>query len=69
MEQLFDNYTNKLAKQYKVENIPWLRLTEAVVAIFIILVLLRLQVMETLLKPLKTHPGATFCSVRNPTLL
>ena len=42
MEQLFDNYTNQLAKQYKVENIPWQRVTEAVVAIFIILVLLQM---------------------------
>ena len=42
MEQLFDNYTNQLAKKYKVETIPWLRVTEAVVFIFFILVLLQM---------------------------
>ena len=42
MEQLFDNQINQLAKQYKIETIPWLRVTEAVVVIFLILVLLQM---------------------------
>ena len=42
MEQLFDNYANQLAQQVKMETIPWLRVTEAVVVIFLILVLLQM---------------------------
>ena len=39
-EAAVDKFTGDLAKQYKVETIPWLKVTEAVVFIFLILVLL-----------------------------
>ena len=37
MEKAFDDKVNQLAKQYKIETIPWLKVTEAVVWIFLFL--------------------------------
>ena len=37
MEKQFDDKVNQLAKHYKVETIPWLRVTEVVVWIFLLL--------------------------------
>ena len=40
MEAVFDNAINKFAAANKIETIPWLKVTEFVVAIFLILTLL-----------------------------
>ena len=37
MEKQFDDKINQLAKVYKIETIPWLRVTEVVVWIFLLL--------------------------------
>ena len=42
MEQAFDNYVNTLARANKIETIPWLRVTEAVVYIFLVLTLIQM---------------------------
>ena len=42
MEQAFDNYVNTLARANKIETIPWLRVTEAVVYIFLLLTLIQM---------------------------
>ena len=43
MEQIFDKYTNDLAKKYKIETIPWLTVTKFLVLVFLVLVLLQMM--------------------------
>jgi hypothetical protein len=41
-EAKFDQFANQLAKRYKIEVIPWLRVTQIAVYIFLVLVLLQM---------------------------
>ena len=42
MEQKFDMYVGQVAKQYKIETIPWLLVTKVVVWIFLGLTLIQM---------------------------
>ena len=42
MEQQFDKYVDQVAKQYKIETIPWLLITKIVVWIFLGLTLIQM---------------------------
>ena len=42
MEKAFDNYVNNFAKANNIETIPWLKLTEGVVWIFLMLTLVQM---------------------------
>jgi len=39
LEQKFDTYVNNIARANKIETIPWLKLTEFLVWVFLILTL------------------------------
>jgi len=42
MEQAFDGYMAKVQAQYKIQTIPWLRVTQIVVYIFLVLTMLQM---------------------------
>ena len=42
LEKVFDNYVNTLAKQNQIETIPWLKVTEIVVWIFLLLTMIQM---------------------------